>query len=168
MASQSRRPADDLDAIIKRYQNTVYGLALFRTGSPSDADDIFQEVFLAYYRKHPNFEEEEHRKAWLIRTTINHCKKVTLSLWRKRTLPLEEAAEAPSPFQLEEESLLYSAMRELPEPYRSVLYLYYFEDRSTRQIAESLQCKEATVRMQLTRGRQRLREKVKGAYFDET
>ena len=76
------RAGGEMDAIIDRYQDTVYGLALARTGSRSDADDVFQEVFLAYHQCGKTFRDEEHRKAWLLRTTINQSRRVTSSSWR--------------------------------------------------------------------------------------
>ena len=77
---------DSPEAVIRRYSDMVYRLAFARTGNRSDAEDLYQEVFLRYLTRAPAFTSEEHRKAWLIRTTINHCKKATLNLWRKRTI----------------------------------------------------------------------------------
>ena len=125
------RAGGEMESIIDRYQDTVYGLALARTGNRADADDVFQEVFLAYCQCGKVFRDEEHRKAWLLRTTVNQSRRVTASSWRQRTVPLSE--------------------REL----------------STQEIAKALAIRPGAVRMRLTRGREQLREKLKGAYFDE-
>ena len=89
------RAGGEMDSIIDRYQNTVYGLALARTGNRADADDVFQEVFLAYCQCGKTFRDEEHRKAWLLRTTINQSRRVTSSSWRQKTVPLSEREDSP-------------------------------------------------------------------------
>ena len=67
-------PESELEDVFERYGNMVYRLAFAYARSKADADDIFQEVFLRYYRRAPAFQSEEHRKAWLLRVTINHAK----------------------------------------------------------------------------------------------
>ena len=161
------RAGGGIEEIIDRYQNTVYGLALARTGSRADADDVFQEVFLAYYQSGKSFRDEEHRKAWLLRTTINQARRVTSSSWRQRTVPLPEREDAPVQFQEPEENRVWAALQELAEDYRLPIYLFYFQELSTQEIARVLSIRPGTVRMRLTRGREQLREKLKGAYFDE-
>ena len=161
------RAGGEMDAIIDRYQDTVYGLALARTGSRSDADDVFQEVFLAYHQCGKTFRDEEHRKAWLLRTTINQSRRVTSSSWRQKTVPLSEREDAPVQFQEPEENRVWAALQDLAEDYRLPIYLFYFQELSTQEIAKILAIRPGAVRMRLTRGREQLREKLKGAYFDE-
>ena len=161
------RAGGGMDAVIDRYQNTVYGLALARTGNRADADDVFQEVFLAYYQCGKTFRDEEHRKAWLLRTTINQSRRVTSSSWRKKTVPLSEREDAPVQFREPEENRVWEALQALAEDYRLPIYLFYFQELSTQEIAKALSIRPGAVRMRLTRGREQLREKLKGAYFDE-
>ena len=161
------RAGGEMDAIIDRYQDTVYGLALARTGSRSDADDVFQEVFLAYHQCGKTFRDEEHRKAWLLRTTINQSRRVTSSSWRQKTVPLSEREDAPVQFREPEENRVWEALQGLAEDYRLPIYLFYFQELSTQEIAKVLAIRPGAVRMRLTRGREQLREKLKGAYFDE-
>ena len=161
------RAGGEMDAIIDRYQDTVYGLALARTGSRSDADDVFQEVFLAYHQCGKTFRDEEHRKAWLLRTTINQSRRVTSSSWRQKTVPLSEREDVPVQFQEPEENEVWTALQSLAEDYRLPIYLFYFQELSTQEIAKILAIRPGAVRMRLTRGREQLREKLKGAYFDE-
>lgn len=99
MDTQPLRAGGELTEIIDRYQTTVFGLALAKTGSRADADDVFQEVFLAYYQSGKTFRDEEHRKAWLLRTTLNLCRRVTQSSWRKKTVPLSQREDTPVRFQ---------------------------------------------------------------------
>ena len=157
----------NIDDVIEAYQSTVYGIALTRTSSRTDADDIFQEVFLAYVRKNPKYNDPGHLKAWLINTTIN-CTKKHLRQRRRAGVPLEELPEDAFVFHAPEDTALYDAMRALPEPYRTVIHLFYFEDLPADRIAKALGQRPGTVRMQLTRGRALLREQLKGAYFDES
>ena len=161
------RAGGEMDAIIDRYQDTVYGLALARTGSRSDADDVFQEVFLAYHQCGKTFRDEEHRKAWLLRTTINQSRRLTSSSWRQKTVPLSEREDAPVQFREQSENEVWSALQSLAEDYRLPIYLFYFQELSTQEIAKVLAIRPGAVRMRLTRGREQLREKLKGAYFDE-
>ena len=161
------RAGGEMDSVIDRYQNMVYGLALTRTGSRTDADDVFQEVFLAYCQCGKTFRDEEHRKAWLLRTTVNQSRRVTASSWRKKTVPLSEREDAPVQFREPEENQVWEALQALAKDYRLPIYLFYFQELSTQEIAEILAIRPGTVRMRLTRGREQLRKVLKGAYFDE-
>ena len=161
------RAGGEMDQIIDRYQDTVYGLALARTGNRADADDVFQEVFLAYCQCGKVFRDEGHRKAWLLRTTINQSRRVTSSSWRQKTVPLSEREDAPVQFREPEENRVWEALQSLAEDYRLPIYLFYFQELSTQEIAKILAIRPGAVRMRLTRGREQLREKLKGEYFDE-
>ena len=161
------RAGGEVDSVIDRYQDMVYGLALTRTGNRADADDVFQEVFLAYCQCGKTFRDEEHRKAWLLRTTVNQARRVTASSWRKKTVPLSEREDAPVQFREPEENQVWEALQDLTEDYRLPIYLFYFQELSTQEIAKILAIRPGAVRMRLTRGREQLREKLKGAYFNE-
>ena len=152
---------ESIETVIQRYKGNVYSVALSYVNSRDDADDIFQEVFLIYFRTNPQFNDEEHRKAWLIRTTINCSKRVVDSTYRKRTVPLDEMEEESFEFQTKEENAVYVALQALPEKYRTVLHLFYFEDMSIEQICKVLDLKTSTVKVQLMRGREMMKEKLK-------
>lgn len=119
---------------------------------------FFQEVFLRYFRSAPVFSEEEHRRAWLIRVTVNCAKKFWTSAWMRRTVPLEEAEGL---FQETEDTLLWEQLQLLPGKYRAVLHLFYYEQLSVGEIGKLLGEKPATVRTQLTRARRLLRKQLK-------
>ena len=165
--NEPRRAGGEMEQIIDRYQNMVYGLALAKTNSPADADDVFQEVFLACFQSGKTFRDDEHRKAWLLRTTVNMCRRVTASTWRRKTVPLEEQGEVPVLFREPEENLVWQALCSLEEAYRLPLYLFYFQELSTEEIGKALSLRPGTVRMRLSRGRDKLRELLKGDFFDE-
>jgi len=147
-----------IDDVVDKYRDLVYRLAFARTRDRNDADDIFQEVFLRYVRKRPNFENEEHAKAWFIRVTINCCK----TLWEKlQKFSFEEFDENISEEE-DTEEFLDEFLDKLPPDYRIVIHLFYYEDISTADISKILERKESTVRMQLTRARRLLKEFMKG------
>ena len=148
-----------LRQVMERYGDMVYRLALAQTHSSHDADDVFQEVFLRYLRAAPAFREEEHRKAWLLRVTVNCCKKLHGSFWRRHMVALSEALPAQNP----EEGELLGLLEGLPQKYRAVLHLYYYEGYATEEIAAILGRSPGTVRSQLSRGRALLRDAWKGA-----
>jgi len=156
------------EQVVGAYTATVYGVALTHTAHRADADDVFQEVFAAYWKSRPVFNSEEHRKAWLIRTTLNQSLKVTQSSWAKRTVYDEAVVDVADhgprqedfPFQTEQQRALYAAMRSLAPAYRTVVLLFYFEDLSIAQIAELLQEEQGTVKTRLSRARAHLRSKL--------
>lgn len=167
MEAKPLRTGGELEETIHRYQNMVYGLALAQTGSAADADDVFQETFLAYFQSGKTFREEEHRKTWLLRTALNLSRRVTQSTYRRKVVPLEEGEGVAQPFREPEENRVWQALQGLSEDYRLPLYLFYFEELPTDQIAKTLSLRPGTVRMRLSRGRELLRKALKGDYFDE-
>ena len=141
--------------VVERWGDMVYRLALARTASVPDAEDVFQEVFLRYFRHEDRFQSDEHRKAWFIRCTVNRCKSVLSSAWRRRTVPLETAIEVGVEDDHRE---VYSAVLSLPTKYRAVIHLHYFEGLSVAEMAAALELPEGTVKSQLSRGRTLLRD----------
>ena len=162
MDDQSLHTDDCVEEVINEYSRTVYKLAFARTRNKSDAEDVFQEVFLRYIRRHQTFESKEHEKAWFIRVTVNCCKNIWNSPFRKRTQPLEECTVVS---EIDEVNQLEQFLLELPIDYRVIIHLFYYEDLSTSQISKILHKKESTVRVQLTRGRRLLKEIMEGAGF---
>ncbi len=161
--SQTPSPPEpmNIQQVIRKYQQLIYGIALTGTGgNRADAEDVFQETFLAYFQANKTFQEEEHRKAWLIRTACNHCKKITGSTYRKRTVPLTDTTPLPVLFSLPEDNALFSALCSLKPTYRNVLYLHYFAGYRTEEIAKLLGKRAGTIRMQLLRGREQLRNQL--------
>ncbi len=145
---------DSPEAVIRRYSDMVYRLAFARTGNRSDAEDLYQEVFLRYLTRAPAFTSEDHRKAWLLRVAVNCANRFHTAPWRRRTEPLSEALSVPAP----EGEDLWEELRRLPERDRTVLHLYYYEDMTTEEIAKLLDRNPATVRSQLLRARAKLKK----------
>ena len=162
MAIQSLRTDDCVDEVVGKYSNMVYRLALAQMKNKQDAEDVFQDVFLRYISKPRTFESEVHRKAWLIRVNINRSRSLWAAMFRK-TEPLDEALAAES--NAEDDISEYLAI--LPQKYRPVIHLFYYEELSIKQISGVLGAKESTVRTWLTRARSILREKLRGGFLNE-
>lgn len=143
---------------VEHWGDLVWRLALARTANVCDAEDVFQEVFLRYFRHEDRFGSDEHRKAWLIRCTVNRAKSLLASPWRNRTVPLDIAAQVGVEDEYRE---VYGAVLSLPAKYRAVIHLFYFEGLSVAELAAALGCAEGTVKSRLSRGRVLLREALK-------
>ena len=139
-----------------KYMDTVFRLAFSYMKSRADADDITQNVLLKLYRTDKDFQSESHLKNWLIRVTINECKQVFRSPWRK-TEDIRDYANTLA-LPTEEHAELFQTVMALPPKYRAVLYLHYYEDYTSEEIAGMLDIPPATVRTQLSRGREKLRK----------
>ena len=166
MVGQSNAFRFDIDEAVRQYADMVYRLAVLNTGSEQDAEDAFQEVFLKLFRHKDSIQSKEHLKAWLIRVTINQCRSMVSSAWNKRKVSLEVVAEAAAPQNEEDYSEVYDAVKTLPDKYRQVIHLFYYEQLSISQISQALDRNEATVKTHLARGRSLLKEKLKGNFRD--
>ncbi len=144
---------------VHTYADQVLRLGLIHLGSRADAQDVCQTVFMKLLAKQPAFNDAEHEKAWIIRVTINACRDLRRSFWKKRLVLLEEMPQLPiSPASRE----ILSDVLALPRKYRIVIHLHYYEGYSTAEIAALLNLNENTVRTQLKRGRERLKANLEG------
>jgi len=141
-------------SLVEEYIDSIFRIALNYTKEPADAQDITQEVFFKLYRENRYFESREHCRNWLIRVTINECKKWYRSPWRRHVSL--DAAVASMPRKQEHKELVRSVLA-LPKKYRLPIYLHYYEGYSTQQIAELLGIPKGTVCTNLDRGRKILR-----------
>ncbi len=144
----------------EKYKDTIYRVALNMSGNVQDAEDAVQDVLMKLYLAERPFEGDEHVKNWLIRVTVNYCKNLLRAGSKRAPMPPENLA-ASVPFEAEEQIALFSAVMGLPERYRTVLYLYYYEDYSVREIASILGIRESAVTTRLSRGRDLLRDDLR-------
>lgn len=145
---------DELEEIIKKYGDSVYRLAFMNVKKRELADDIYQDVFLKLIKKKERIDSEEHLKAWLLRTTINCCKDYWKSRWFKSVLYEDKDLDA---FDEEKKTgYVTECVQKLPEKYRNVIHLYYYEGYSIKEISEMLGRSENTISSQLARGRKKL------------
>lgn len=151
---------------VERHQDMVYRVALHSLGTPQDADDAVQEVFLRLYQRAEPFDSPEHLRRWLLRVTLNYCRDVLKSPWRRRRVSLESLPELPA-FQREEERVLYQTVMSLPEKYRTVLDLFYYEELSVREIAGLLHIEVSAVTTRLSRARGKLKAALGEGWSDD-
>ena len=145
---------NDINKIIEKYSDMVYRIALTRTGCVENAEDIFQDVFVKFSEKNPKFENEEHEKAWFIRVTINMNKKI---------ITLDESIA----FETKEENDVFSVVCQLPQNYKIVIYLSYYEGYKVKEIASLMKTREGTIKTWLFRAREILKEKLEGGFENE-
>jgi len=149
------------DEAIDRYADMVYRLALSQMKNKTDADDLFQEVFVRLVSHIQDLESWEHVKAWLIRVTVNCAKKHYEQYWNKNVDYMDEPermADDGGGYELLEEHPVRAAVGKLPPKYRLVIHLYYFEERSIAEIAQLTDQKESTVKSQIHRARKMLKK----------
>lgn len=147
-------------AIAEKYMDNIFRLALNYMRSRSEAEDITQNVLIRLYRTEKEFENGDHLRHWLVRVTVNECKRALVSPWRK----MESIEQLREGFVFPEEGRreLFDAVMALPKKYRVPIYLYYYEDYSTEEIGRILKVPSATVRTHLRRGRQQLKDSLGG------
>lgn len=164
MTAKDGAAQDRIEEIYKRHFGMVYRISLSYLKNPADAEDAAAEVFARLLRKSPVFQNAEHEKAWLIRTAVNVCKD-SLRHWWSRRAPLGDGGELPEQAGASElpGNEVWQAIIALPARYKDVIYLYYYEGYSSREVAQILQKPHSTVRGQLREARERL----KGVLQDE-
>lgn len=155
------RSEQELIRAMDQHADTVRRLCLIHLKNEADTEDIFQTVFLKYVLSSVTFQTPEHEKAWLIRVTINACKDLLKSFFRSRTVSLEEVVERAAPVSDERRDVL-EAVLQLPEQYRDVIYLHYYEGYTAAQIGDLLHKNVNTIYTWLTRARKLLRETLGG------
>ncbi len=151
---------------VEQYQDMVYRVAVHYFATSPDGEDVVQEVFLRLYTREEPFESQEHLRRWLIRVTVNVCRDVLKSPWRKRRVSLEALPDQPV-FDRPEQEELYREVMALPEKYRVVQDLFYYEELSTKEIAQVLNLRQSAVTTRLFRARELLRQRLKEVWKDE-
>lgn len=143
------------EQVVRKYARNVSSACLMRLQNYADAEDCFQNTFLKLYQKSPDFHDESHLKAWLLRVAINECKNCIRD--NRRHLSLDTALEIPAPCAEDDADLSWALMQLEPE-FREVIYLYYVERMKVGEIAEVLGKKPNTVKTLLHRGRKKLKQ----------
>lgn len=151
---------ESFNSIYNEHKNTVYAVVYNYTRNTEDAQDLTQDTFIKLLESEKIFEDSEHLKAWLIRVAINSSKN---HLKFKSRFSDEEIPELPVYDDHNESSEILIAVMSLPEKYRIPLHLFYYEDMTNRQISDILGIPEATVKIRLKRGRERLGKILKEA-----
>ena len=155
------RSEQEVNRAIERYADTVRRICMLHLKNRADTEDIFQTVFLKYLLHTAPFADDEHEKAWLIRVTINACRDLLRSFFRSRTVPLDAVAEQVAELSPDHREVL-DAVLSLPQKYKDVVYLHYYEGYAAPEIGRILGKNVNTVYTLLNRAKQQLREKLGG------
>jgi RNA polymerase sigma-70 factor (ECF subfamily) len=162
-----------IEETVRSYSDMLYRLALAKTGNSHDAQDVIQEVFLRlirYENTGKTFKDEEHRKAWLIRVTINLSIN-TLRVMSKHDSEFDDSLDYISDndeiTRFETRSVVLPAVQSLDEKYRVIIHLFYYEDMTITEICKITDLPVNTVKSRLLRARNKLKEILKEVEFDE-
>ncbi|MCR4997295.1 MAG: sigma-70 family RNA polymerase sigma factor [Butyrivibrio sp.] len=152
--------------LVEVYKDNIYAAAFSICKNAADAEDVVQDTFLQYYLSKKQFDDEKHVRYWILRVAINKAKNIQLSFRRKNETTLEEYIETLT-FETPESRDLFAEVMKLPEKYRVVIHLFYYEDYSIKEIAKILKLTEGSVKVRLSRGRAKLKDSLKEGWEDE-
>lgn len=144
----------DIEQAVEKYSDLLLRAAYIVLQSTQDAQDAVQEAFLKRMTHAPRFRDAEHEKAWLLRVTINTAKNIRRTNSRNADAPFPDI-----PITEKHDDLLDAVFR-LPTPYRTVIFLYYYEGYSIREIARILSLPQGTVGTRLARARAQLKTMI--------
>ena len=154
----------EFEAVYARQVDRIYKICCFYLGNDADAQDAVQNIFIKYYEKKRNFQDEQHETAWFLTVTRNHCKDILRSGWRKKRVDIENVPEiAVKEREAARNPRLERAMQNISVKQKEALYLYYYEEYSIREISQMLHRKESTIQSQLAAAR----KKIKQYYMDQ-
>lgn len=156
----------ETQALAETYRDRLFAAAFQVCGNAADAEDAAQEALLRYHISEKQFESEQHIRAWLLRVAINCAKNLSRSFFRRNTVPLETYMETLE-FDSGESREIFREVMSLPEKYRLVIHLYYYEDYSVAEIGRILALTESNVKVRLSRGRQKLKKALQEVWDDE-
>ena len=159
----SLKSEEELSRVMETYGDMVRRICFVHLKSRYDTEDVFQNVYMKYLLHTGSFENAEHEKAWFARVTINACTDWLRSLARRKWVPLEVIAEEKDSLDSSSSEILEIVLK-LPDKYRNVIYLYYYEEYTAAQIAKILGKKENTVYTWLSRAKDILRDKLGGEW----
>lgn len=155
MSQDPNRPMEiEMEVVARKYMSRLFQLCYVHLRNHADAEDAVSETLIRYMEKRPAFNEEEHRKAWILRTAINICRDIHRYRKRHQYVNLEDINDYVTE---EEDRTIVASLMNLPEKYKSVLYLYYIEGYKTAEISEILGLSPSAVRKRLQIGRKKLR-----------
>ena len=158
----------NFDELYQTYKDMVFRLCYLYLRNSSDAEDAVQSVFLkSIISNVASYTDSNYQKAWFITTSKNLCKNILKNWWRRRRVVMEDLPETPIWDSRKEQSEILEKLLSLPEKYKTVMYLYYFEEYTINEISDILKRKKSTIQTQLARGRDRLKVNLGGQYIGQ-
>jgi len=165
VANSLLRTDKEIAEIYERHKGMIYRICFAYMKNTKDTEDVIQDTFYNLIKSGTVFESAEHEKAWLIRTASNLCKNALRHWWRRReTLDDYETLQAKDVFEIDD---TLNAVMELPDKYKTVVYLYYYEGYDSVEISKLLQKPQSTIRYYLSRARKALRIVLGGDFNGE-
>lgn len=162
--AQNRSISAEAEHYLDTYGNAILRLAYSYLHNMADAEEVLQDTLVQFIHTAPVFENEPHAKSWLMQVAANLSKNRIRSNRIRQAEDLDELQETLAGQESEDLSFVWEAVKSLPEKYREVIHLFYQEGYATGEIARILQRKESTVRSDLKRGRERLKEILQEVY----
>lgn len=155
------RSENEVNRAVEKYADLLQRICFYHLKNRADTEDVFQTVFMKYMLYDTPFRDEEHEKAWLIRVSVNACKDLLKSFFRRSIVSIDTLADMPAELPDDHREVL-EAVLSLPEKYKDVIYLHYYEGYSAAEIGRIVGKKENSIYSLLSRGRGMLKEKLGG------
>lgn len=155
MQKKHNKTETEIKELVENYTSLIFRVSYCILGNRDDAEDAVQEAFLKYLTKAPEFESEEHRKAWLIRVATNISKNMMIFRIRKETVNIEDVKNIGI---CENDYETFELIMSLPSKYKVVMALFYIEGYKSKEISEIIGIKEEAVRKRLQKGRELLKK----------
>lgn len=162
MHSSLGESCDNFPEKYSLYGDMLYRICMVYLGNKEDVEEAMQEAFMKLIYKSPRFIDNEHEKAWLIRVAVNLCKDMVRSVWHKRVIRMDIIKNY---YDNAADICIMEEILKLSPKYKDIIYLYYFEQYTVKEIAEILKVSEAAVKMRLKRGREALKIQLEGEYI---
>ena len=163
----------EYNTCVERYLKMVYRISFHYFGNREDAEDVSQDVFIKLYSNKISAKNDEEIKAWLIRVTTNTCHSYFRNPFRRKRIDIDENEIADivdtgsSEQDIVNRKVVMDAVMSLPEHYRIIVYLFYYEEYSIGQISNILRIKETTIQTRLSRAREKLRSVLADCFAEE-
>lgn len=154
---------EEFEKIYIRQSTKILNLCRTYLGNEEDAKEAVQNIFIKLLEKHITFKDTNHETAWLCKTTRNHCLDVLKSSWHKKRVDMESVPETSATSNNQdnhENAILKKALNQLSIKQKEVIYLYYYEEYSIKEISKMLGRSQSTIQSQLAAGRKKLKELI--------
>ncbi len=164
MLQKQSKSEEEIKELVEKYSSLIFRISYCILCNPTDAEDAVQETFLKYMTKAPEFNDEEHKKAWLIKVASNISKNMLMFRLRRETVniyDIENIGVDRNDYET------FEMIMSLPPKLKVVLTLYYVEGYKSKEIAEIIGISEEAVRKRLQKGRDLLRKEIEGEIYDD-
>lgn len=153
-----------IECTFEKYSKMLFRICFSQLRNIDDAEDAVQDTFIKLMTNAPQFQSEEHEKAWLIKVAANICKNINKFNIRRNAYSLDEVQEIGIS---DEDSGVFDAIMSLPSKYKIVMDLHYIEGYTASEISEITGVKPDTVRKRMQTGRNKLRKIMEGEFNDK-